>query len=333
MSDDDGHPVPHTLIEIWQTNAAGRYFHNKDNHPAPLDPNFTGAGRALTDANGCYRFVTIKPGAYPWRNHDNAWRPAHIHFSLFGPAFSTRLITQMYFPGDPLLAFDPIAQSIRDESARQRLIAQLRLADHRAGVGARLSLRHRAAWARCDSVRRLIWSPRLRKPSARSFTCASLATRRPDAWPASEAKGEHIRLNCRVLDSNGVPVNDAMIELWQADAAGVYNHPDDPRRAVHDPAFCGFGRLATDEQGRCVFNTVIPGGEAPHINVSVFARGLLKRVVTRIYFSVSEKDPVLELVPENRRDTLLARRDSNDPALWSFDIHLAGEHETVFFEI
>ena len=121
--DGNGRPVPHTLIEIWQTNAAGRYLHVADDHPAPLDPNFTGAGRALTDANGFYRFVTIKPGAYPWRNHDNAWRPAHIHFSLFGPAFVTRLVTQMYFPGDPLFAFDPIFQSIPDEKARHRLIA------------------------------------------------------------------------------------------------------------------------------------------------------------------------------------------------------------------
>jgi protocatechuate 3,4-dioxygenase, beta subunit len=122
--DDRGRPVPATLVEIWQANAAGRYFHNKDDHRAPLDPNFTGAGRALTDANGCYRFVTIKPGAYPWHNHENAWRPAHIHFSLFGPAFATRLITQMYFPGDPLFRFDPIFQSIRDEDARERLIAR-----------------------------------------------------------------------------------------------------------------------------------------------------------------------------------------------------------------
>jgi protocatechuate 3,4-dioxygenase beta subunit len=126
--DGDGRPVPHSLIEIWQTNAAGRYRHHHDNHPAPLDPNFTGAGRVLTDENGQYRFVTIKPGAYPWRNHDNAWRPAHIHFSLFGPAFATRLVTQMYFPGDPLFRHDPIFQSIPDERARQRLIAQFDLA-------------------------------------------------------------------------------------------------------------------------------------------------------------------------------------------------------------
>ncbi|WP_186417633.1 protocatechuate 3,4-dioxygenase subunit beta [Bosea sp. CS1GBMeth4] len=125
--DEDGRPVPHTLIEIWQANAAGRYVHVKDQHPAPLDPNFTGAGRALTDAEGRYRFVTIKPGAYPWRNHHNAWRPAHIHFSLFGPSFLSRVITQMYFPGDPLFPFDPIFQSITEERARNRLISRFDL--------------------------------------------------------------------------------------------------------------------------------------------------------------------------------------------------------------
>ena len=122
--DDNGRGIAHSLVEIWQTNAAGRYRHAKDEHPAPLDPNFSGAGRTLTDENGFYRFVTIKPGAYPWRNHHNAWRPAHIHFSLVGPAFVTRLITQMYFPGDPLFAFDPILQSIPSEKARQRLVAK-----------------------------------------------------------------------------------------------------------------------------------------------------------------------------------------------------------------
>ncbi|HWO35632.1 MAG TPA: protocatechuate 3,4-dioxygenase subunit beta, partial [Candidatus Acidoferrum sp.] len=125
--DGDGHPVSNSLIEIWQANAAGRYAHAKDDHPAPLDPNFTGTGRTLTDKDGFYSFVTIKPGAYPWRNHDNAWRPAHIHFSLFGPAFVTRLITQMYFPGDPLFAYDPILQSIPDERARQRLVSKFDL--------------------------------------------------------------------------------------------------------------------------------------------------------------------------------------------------------------
>jgi protocatechuate 3,4-dioxygenase beta subunit len=123
--DEDGRPVPHTLVEIWQANAAGRYRHDVDQHDAPLDPNFTGCGRTLTDALGHYQFVTIKPGAYPWRNHHNAWRPAHIHFSLFGPSFCTRLVTQMYFPGDPLLARDPMYLSVPSEEARHRLIATL----------------------------------------------------------------------------------------------------------------------------------------------------------------------------------------------------------------
>jgi protocatechuate 3,4-dioxygenase beta subunit len=121
--DEDGRPQPNTLVEVWQANAAGRYIHVKDQHPAPLDPNFTGAGRIVTDENGVYSFVTIKPGAYPWRNHPNAWRPAHIHFSLFGPAYATRLITQMYFPGDPLMPFDPIYNSVTDPKAAARMIS------------------------------------------------------------------------------------------------------------------------------------------------------------------------------------------------------------------
>jgi protocatechuate 3,4-dioxygenase, beta subunit len=125
--DSNGRPVPSALLEIWQANAAGRYAHPQDKHPAPLDPNFTGAGRVLTDENGAYRFVTIKPGAYPWLNHYNAWRPAHIHFSIFGAAFISRLVTQMYFPGDPLFAFDPIYQSIPDEKARERLVSKFDL--------------------------------------------------------------------------------------------------------------------------------------------------------------------------------------------------------------
>ena len=119
----DGRPIRNQLVEIWQANASGRYAHSLDDHPAPLDPNFTGGGRTLTDNEGRYRFVTIKPAAYPWGNHPNAWRPAHIHFSLFGTAFTQRLITQMYFPGDPLIDDDPIANSIRDKRVLARLIS------------------------------------------------------------------------------------------------------------------------------------------------------------------------------------------------------------------
>jgi protocatechuate 3,4-dioxygenase, beta subunit len=124
--DGDGRPVRNTLVEIWQCNAAGRYMHRVDQHPAPLDPNFSGAGRCLTDDDGRYRFVTIKPGAYPWGNHENAWRPAHIHFSLLGRAFAQRLVTQMYFPGDPLFGQDPIYNAIPDE-ARDRTISRFSL--------------------------------------------------------------------------------------------------------------------------------------------------------------------------------------------------------------
>ncbi|MBV8031044.1 MAG: protocatechuate 3,4-dioxygenase subunit beta [Betaproteobacteria bacterium] len=121
--DENGKAVPNTLVEIWQANAAGRYPHKTDRHNAPIDPNFSGAGRTLTDSEGRYRFISIRPGEYPWRNHYNAWRPAHIHFSLFGQAFLTRMITQMYFPGDPLLAYDPMYTSVADDNARKRLIS------------------------------------------------------------------------------------------------------------------------------------------------------------------------------------------------------------------
>jgi protocatechuate 3,4-dioxygenase, beta subunit len=120
-------PLPGVLVEIWQANAAGRYAHEVDQHPAPLDPNFTGAGFCLTDDAGRYRFVTIKPGAYPWKNHPNAWRPAHVHFSIVGRAFSQRLVTQMYFPGDPLQEHDPIFRAV-PEAARSRLVSRFDLA-------------------------------------------------------------------------------------------------------------------------------------------------------------------------------------------------------------
>jgi protocatechuate 3,4-dioxygenase beta subunit len=126
--DENGRPVPNTLIEIWQANAAGRYIHKVDQHAAPLDPNFFGGGRCITDSNGRYRFYTVKPGAYPWGNHTNAWRPNHIHFSLFGPCFVTRLVTQMYFPGDPLLDLDPIYLSLPG-GVRERMVSRFSIDD------------------------------------------------------------------------------------------------------------------------------------------------------------------------------------------------------------
>jgi protocatechuate 3,4-dioxygenase beta subunit len=131
--DEDGQPVRNSLLEVWQCNAAGRYWHKKDQHDAPLDPNFHGIGKMLTDDDGRYRFVTIKPGPYPWGNHEKAWRPAHIHFSLFGNVYAQRLVTQMYFPNDPLFAYDPIFQSIPDAAARQRLVSRFSM-DYTVGA-------------------------------------------------------------------------------------------------------------------------------------------------------------------------------------------------------
>ena len=147
--DEAGRAVAGTLVELWQANAAGRYRHDADQHDAPLDPNFTGAGHVVTDERGAYRFVTIVPGAYPWRNSDNAWRAQHLHFSVFGPAFATRLITQMFFPGDPLIDYDPIFHSVPDPAARERLISSydpaLSVAEWALGYRFDIVLRGRAA--------------------------------------------------------------------------------------------------------------------------------------------------------------------------------------------
>ncbi len=126
--DTEGRPIPNALVEVWQANAAGRYRHHVDDHPAPLDPNFSGAGRCLTGDDGSYWFVTVKPGPYPWGNHDNAWRPSHIHFSVFGRAFTERVVTQMYFPGDPLFPYDPIYSSVRNPRARELMVSRFDLA-------------------------------------------------------------------------------------------------------------------------------------------------------------------------------------------------------------
>lgn len=125
--DTDGKPLGNTLVEIWQANSAGRYRHREDRWPAELDPSFSGAGRTVTDSEGRYSFTTIKPGPYPWGSHHNAWRPAHIHFSLLGRAFAQRLVTQMYFPGDPLFEQDPVFMSVPDPVARERLISRFSL--------------------------------------------------------------------------------------------------------------------------------------------------------------------------------------------------------------
>ncbi len=220
--------MPNALIELWQANAAGRYVHQSDQHPAPLDPNFTGAGRCLTDADGTYRFTTIKPGAYPWKNHPNAWRPAHIHFSLFGRAFTDRLVTQMYFPGDPLFASDPIFQSIRDPERARAAGLGARLGDDHAGVGARLPLRHRARRPRRHADGALtVRARRRRRPWGRSSRSACDQGAEPLAGPDEPAA---IRLGGRVLDGEQQPVPDAMVEIWHPHAGWGRSGTDAGRR-------------------------------------------------------------------------------------------------------
>ncbi len=267
----------------------------------------------MTDAEGRYQFVTIKPGAYPWGNHHNAWRPAHIHFSLFGRAFAQRLVTQMYFPGDPLFPQDPIFNSVRDPKARERMISEF---DRETTE---------PAWAlgfRCDIVLR---GPMRRRSRSRTIDAdrhpiadgRALLRHRADlaGRPAGRPEGTAgaIRLHGTLFDGAGEPIPDALVETWQADPDGIYHHPDDPRGA--DSSFRGFGRAGTDDEGRWWVLTVKPGPvpgpggttQAPHIDVSVFARGLLHRVVTRIYFPDEEEanaaDPVLAALPATPRLT------------------------------
>jgi protocatechuate 3,4-dioxygenase, alpha subunit len=169
-------------------------------------------------------------------------------------------------------------------------------------------------------------------------------TRSVSCVAGPKAKGERVRVICRVLDGDGLPVNDSMIEIWQADAEGKYHHPDDPQDKAADPDCPGFGRLATDEKGISVFETIKPGRvpgnngslQAPHLNVSVFARGIMKRLATRIYFAgdaANQEDPILMLVPEERRKSLMAQPDPQKSSDWCFDVHLCGEDETVFFDV
>ena len=339
--DEDGRAVPDTLVEVWQANAAGRYLHPVDQHDAPLDPNFTGCGRLRTDSEGRYCLVTIRPGAYPWGNHENAWRPAHIHFSVFGPAFATRLVTQMYFPGDPLLASDPIFNCTADEQARGRLVS---LFDWQATVpGFALGYRFDIVLSGREATPLEAGAGLVATTSQTigpffSIGLAWLA--RHDLAPRGVA-GDRVTVAGRVVDGDGRPVPDAFLELWQADAHGKYAHPEDSQDKVLDPAFQGYGRVATDEDGRFRFTTIKPGAvpgpagkaQAPHLEVSVFARGLMKRLVTRMYFPdepANASDFALSLAEPSRRATLVAERQDGGSLQWN--VVLQGPGETVFFD-
>nr|AIK66562.1 protocatechuate 34-dioxygenase alpha subunit [Arhodomonas sp. Seminole] len=352
--DENAHPVRNTLIEVWQANAAGRYRHRNDSYMAPLDPNFGGAGRCLTDDDGWYMFRTIKPGPYPWPNGHNAWRPAHIHLSLFGPAFTTRLITQMYFQGDPLLPLCPIYNSVPDDEARQRLVAPLDMdaATPHDSLAYRFDIV--LAGAQGDTVRQ----SRVRRTGMLKETASQTAgpyvhiglDRREglNVVAGDGAAGERIRIEGVVYDGAGEPVRDALIEIWQANAHGKYDHPEDTQDKPVDPAFSGWGRCACDrETGLFHFETVKPGPvpgrdvrmQAPHVNVTIFARGVNSHLVTRLYFDdeidANASDPVLNALPSAQgAQTLIARRESREGRnVYRFDIRLQGDGETVFFDV
>jgi protocatechuate 3,4-dioxygenase beta subunit len=323
--DEDGRPLRRSLVEVWQANAAGRYLHSVDQHQAPLDPNFTGAARLLTDDEGRYRVTTIRPGAYPWGNHQNAWRPAHIHFSVFGPAFATRLVTQMYFPGDPLLPHDPIFNCTADETARQRLVSSFDWETTTPSF---------ALGFRFDIVLAGREATPLEAGAAPPFVATTSQTVGPffsigmgwmqqgDLHPG--VPGERVAVEGQVLDGDGKPVPDAVLELWQAEDRG-------------------HARVAVDEDGRFRFTTLRPpagsaadpaeGKPAPHLAVGLFARGLMKRLVTRLYFPDDPRnayDPVLNLAPASRRVTLVAAKRPDGVLQW--DVVLQGDGETVFFD-
>lgn len=340
--DENGRAVPHTLIEIWQANAAGRYRHQGDRNDAPLDPNFTGYGRAVTDADGWYRFVTVKPGPYPWGDGGKHWRPAHVHFSLLGPSFARRLVTEMYFPGDPLLPFDPIFNSIPDEKARSRLVCAFdwehTIPGRALGFRFDLVLRGRAATPWSDDVQ-LIPTPN--QTVGPYFHLGLAGLFQSEIAPPGVA-GERLIVMGRVIDGDNRPVPDAMIEVWQADASGRYAHPEDRRGRPVDARFRGFGRVPADPDGVFRFSTVKPGAvpgsedqlQAPHLLVSVFVRGLLKHLVTRMYLpdeGGNAQDPILALVQPARRATLVAT-STRDVGVLEWNIVLQGEGETVFFD-
>ncbi|MGC2008425.1 hypothetical protein [Trebonia sp.] len=318
--DSAGRPVPRTLIETWQVNGAGRYADPTDAGFLPLDPNFTGAGRCITGEDGSFEFLTLRPAAYPGQR-GGLYRPSHIHVSVFGPYLASRLITQCYFADDPLLKRDPIFQSVQNANAARRMTAEF--------VGERTELNGE------DSALAYHWDIVLRggTPSSPTTAREDAETTSPSQtigplygfslmWPGSEQAADPgqpgtVRIRGRVFDGAGAMVAypELMLELWAGDQ---------------------FARTRTDPDG--AFSAVLakpaaPAGQAPHVNVTLFSRGLLKQAQTRLYFpdeaAANAADPVLTAVPADRRPTLIARQDGADLV---FDIHLQGDQETVFFD-
>jgi protocatechuate 3,4-dioxygenase, beta subunit len=318
--DSAGQPVPHALIETWQVNGAGRYADPTDPGFFPLDANFTGAGRCITGEDGSFEFLTLRPAAYPGQR-GGLYRPSHIHVSVFGPYLASRLITQCYFADDPLLQRDPIFQSVQNANGLRRMIAEF--------VGERTEPNGE------DSALAYRWDIVLRGGTPSSVTAAGedAETTSPSQtigplygfalmWPGSELAADpgqpgSVRIRGRVLDGAGAVVAhpECMVELWAGDQ---------------------FARTRTDAEGAFTAVFAKPAaspGQAPHIDIALYARGLLKQAQTRLYFpdeaDANAADPVLAAVPAERRPRLIAREDGGDLV---FDIHLQGDDETVFFD-
>ena len=367
--DENGRPVPGTLVEIWQANAGGRYRHRNDTYLAPIDPNFGGCGRALTDEHGYYAFRTVKPGAYPFRNRVNSWRPAHIHFSLFGSGFAQRLITQMYFEGDPLIPHDQIFGTIPDTERGRAVDRETRPQRRGAPRQPGLPLRHRAPRPAPDFVREQAagkLTPCLshflgETPSqtAGPYVHIGLIPRQAgfdifaqdfsNTLVGPQTKGERIRIEGCIFDGSGLRRKDVLVEIWQANAAGSTTIPPTCKtsRSIRTSA-AGAGPERISHTGAYGFETVKPGPVAgrkgrkmmaPHVNFWIAARGI----------NVGLSDPhvfcgrgggqcrrsrlnIIEQPP--RRQTLIAPRTERDGEIvYTFDIHLQGDHETVFFDI
>ena len=347
LLDSWGRPLANQLIELWQANAAGRYIHQRDQHPAPLDPNFTGAGRVVTNDDGEYKFTTIKPGAYPWKNHVNAWRPAHIHFSVFGTSFTQRIVTQMYFPGDPLFAARPDLQHdpppgrprpadrpVRPRPHGARVLDGLPLGHRRRRPGCHLVRARggRALMAETPSPRRPTW-PAPARPSARSSPSA-WTTRRSTRSSSRTARAR----SCSAAPSTTAraqPIPDAVHRDLRRrrrrhGAARARRVP--PRRPHASPASAARRppTTGTTSSGRAT-----PDRSTARRRSSrsiVFARGLPDKLHTRIYLPEDDEllaaDPLLSSLDAGRARYLIATR-TPDGGL-HYDIRLQGEKETVF---
>ena len=337
--DGDGRPVRRQLVEIWQANAGGRYIHQRDQHPAPLDPHFTGMGRCLTDDDGRYAFTTIKPGPYPWRNHHNAWRPAHIHFSLFGTDFTQRMVTQMYFPGDPLFALDPIYQSILDPAARDRLVATYDhdLTQHEWATGYRWDIVLTGVAPHPDGARRRgdPRDPTRRRPGQTVGPFFGFALPYDGDRELVAARHSRARSGCtasctrrrrrpgaRTRSSrSGRPTPTARSSQRPGLAA--------PRRVhLHRVRALRHGQRRATTRSPPLAPGAVDGGRRSSRS-TVFARGLLNRLFTRAYLPrpPAPTRPAARLLPADRRDTLVCDRRRRRPR---FDIRLQGDGETVF---